>query len=125
VSYRKLKYLYTRIPSIDCKGLCHPSCTVVMAEKVETRRIRECTGSNPFNPSRILRKIQISIDEGSVEIPSCESLKNGRCSIYPFRPAICRLYGVAEGLECEFGCRPERYLTKEEAHQVLKDVRDL
>jgi hypothetical protein len=29
--------------------------------------------------------------------------KNKRCSIYPVRPVVCRLFGVAKGLECPNG----------------------
>lgn len=46
----------------------------------------------------------------------------GRCRAYGARPAICRLYGVTEGLPCEYGCVPERVMTDAEAREVLAAV---
>jgi hypothetical protein len=48
-----------------------------------------------------------------------------QCTVYEARPAICRLYGVAEGLECDFGCIPERYLTPDEVHVFFKALGEL
>ena len=111
--YRKLEELYKKIRPIECKGLCHPSCTIVPAAKAEIKRARDrMHGKNPFNPINAIRELEKS----SGKIPSCAALKENRCSIYTARPAICRLYGVAEGLECEFGCEPKNKLTRQEAN---------
>ncbi len=123
--YKKLLTVYSKIPTIDCKGLCHPSCTIVMAEKVEINRAREATGTNPFNHSRFVNKLEQNMDIDQSGIPDCKALKDGRCSIYQFRPTICRLYGVSEGLECQFGCVPKRYLTRDEARRILNEVGEL
>lgn len=118
----KLQALYAKIPPIECKGLCHPSCSIVPAAKIEIKRARErMGGKNPFNPIHTLR----ALEAGETKIPSCAALKDKRCSIYSVRPAICRLYGVAEGLECHFGCEPKRKLTRQEANALIREIEAL
>lgn len=120
--FSKLQTLYAKIPSIVCIGLCHPSCSIVPAAKIEIKRARKrLGGKNPFNPMRTLGAIEV----GETKIPSCGALKDKRCSIYSARPAICRLYGVAEGLECSFGCVPKKKLTKQEAHDLIREIEAL
>lgn len=119
--YKKLLAVYNKIPSIECKGLCHESCTIAPASKIEVKRVKEIfPGRSPFNYEGVLDKIKAEGD-----VPSCKALKGGRCSIYRYRPAICRLFGVAEGLECPFGCVPSKYLTREEARNILGEVEAL
>ena len=31
---------------------------------------------------------------------------HGRCTVYAARPMICRLWGVAQGMACPWGCQP-------------------
>lgn len=54
----------------------------------------------------------------------CHKLRNGRCTVYEDRPASCRLWGVVESMECPWGCRPEKMLTFEEGHEILRRVRE-
>lgn len=118
---KKLLSLYSKIPEIECKGLCHASCTIVPAAKIEIKRARErMKGKNPFNPLNALNTIK-----NDKCIPSCAALKNKRCSIYTARPAICRIYGVAEGLECEFGCKPKNKLSKKEVYAIIREIEAL
>lgn len=121
--YKKLEQLYKKIPQLECKGLCHESCTIIMASKIEIKRVKErLKGKNPFNPALYLNQMQ---EAETVKIPVCSMLKENRCSIYSIRPAICRMYGAAEGLECPFGCQPKRKLSPEEGRQLLKDIEAL
>lgn len=55
----------------------------------------------------------------------CKALKDEKCSIYSSRPAICRLYGVTETLECHFGCKPKEKLNKEEAYAIIREIERL
>ena len=119
---KKLEALYNKIPDIDCKGLCHPSCTIVPAAKIEIQRARgRMGGKNPFNPIAAIRDLKKEIPT----IPSCAALKDKKCSIYTARPAICRLYGVAEGLECPFGCVPKTKISKQEAYSIVREIEAL
>lgn len=122
--YRKLEALYREIPDIDCKGLCHESCTIIPAAKIEIKRARERTGGNPFNPAAYLKEMQQSLIE-TPKIPKCKSLSDGKCTMYNIRPAICRLYGVAEGLECHYGCKPKTQISKKNAHDLIRKVEAL
>lgn len=118
---RKLEQLYRKIPPIECTGDCHHSCTLIPAAKIEIKRARErMGGKNPFNPFHDIENL-----EKDMKIPSCGALKDKKCSIYYARPAICRLYGVAEGLECQFGCKPKKYLTKQEAFDLIREIEAL
>lgn len=121
--YRKLEALYSKIPNIKCKGLCHPSCTIVPAAKIEMKRARERMGKNPFNPIVASRKLQSLTD--TTKIPTCQALSEGRCSIYTIRPAICRIYGVAQGLDCHFGCKADKTMTKDEAYALIREIEAL
>lgn len=119
-NYKKLEKIYAKIPEIDCKGLCHPSCSIVPAAKIEIQRAKgRMGGKNPFSPL----SANIALESGS--IPSCAALKDKKCSIYTARPAICRLYGVAEKLECHFGCKPKKMLTQTEAYSIIREVEAL
>jgi len=119
-NYRKLEKLYAKIPEIECKGLCHPSCSIVPAAKIEIQRAKgRMGGKNPFSPVNA----KMASENGT--IPSCAALKDKRCSIYTARPAICRLYGVAEGLECHFGCVPKKKLSRQEANALIREIEQL
>lgn len=120
----KLNKLYAKIPDIECQGLCHQSCTIVPAATIEIKRARErMKGKNPFTPIGWL--IEMRDNPTNKKIPSCGALKEKKCSIYTVRPGICRLYGVAEGLECPFGCLPKSTLTKQEAINIIREIEAL
>ncbi len=118
--YTKLLSIYDKIPSIECKGLCHESCTIAPAAKIEIRRAKEAyAGVKLFSQSDVMNKMGNVLKS---EIPVCKMLKGGRCTIYRVRPAICRMYGVAKGLECEFGCVPNRYLSRDEVNAIFEEI---
>lgn len=119
---KKLQAIYKQIPDIECKGLCHQSCTIVPAAKIEIKRAKErMGGKNPFNPMYAVKGLREKVPV----VPSCIALKDKKCSIYLARPAICRLYGVAEGLECPFGCVPKKKITRQEAHDIIRKTEAL
>ena len=121
-SIEKLEALYRRIPNIDCKGLCHASCSIVPAEDLEIKRARKRMSSNPF----MISNKDFELAKTTGKIPSCGALKNNRCTIHSIRPAICRLYGSAEGIECTFGCQPKtQKLSRQEAYSIIREIRDI
>lgn len=116
----KLNRIYAKIPPIDCKGLCHPTCGIVPAAKIEIKRARDrMGGKNPFNP---IHQLTQAVKGGPT---SCAALKEGRCCIYTARPGVCRLYGVAEGLECAYCCEPKKKLSKQEAYAIIREIEAL
>jgi hypothetical protein len=105
----RLDALYERIPTLPCKGICFDSCGPIAMSNRERARIE--TG---------LRSVHVVQRNG---VSACSMLdQHGRCSCYDIRPAICRLWGVAEGMECPYGCKPERYLTRTEAMMILGEA---
>lgn len=114
----KLEALYKRIPKVDCQGLCYQSCTLIPAAPIEIKRAKDRLHYNPFQPLKDAMKIEIT-----KKIPVCKALKDNRCSIYHIRPAICRLYAAAEGLDCPFGCNAgDKILSKKEAYDLIKEI---
>lgn len=121
--YKKLLAIYSKIPSIACKGLCHETCTIAPSAKIEIRRAKEAyAGVKLFSQSDVMNKMGNVLES---EIPVCKMLKGGRCTIYRVRPAICRMYGVAKGLECMFGCVPDRCLSRDEANAIFEEIEEL
>lgn len=99
-----LEALYAELPSIECQGLCGDSCHFIGMTSLERERIRRTSGHD------------ITI----IDSP-CPALDfMGRCSTYPQRPMICRLWGIVENMPCHYGCKPSpRYLTYEEGKEFL------
>jgi Fe-S-cluster containining protein len=114
-----LEEIYARIPAIDCKGLCAKSCGPIMCAPQEAERLP--------GPHRLVRTPS---GFRAAEVPHtekrgrkrCVHLRNGRCQVYELRPAICRIWGVAESLPCPHGCVPERWLSDVEAGELLRLV---
>lgn len=117
--YRKLDKIYDTIPSLECKGFCHDSCTVIPTSKIETTRAIERLGYDPFNIEFNKPVTKVS------DIPRCGALKNNRCTMYDIRPAICRVYGVAQGLDCGFGCKPKQIMSRDKAHEIFRKIEEL
>jgi Fe-S-cluster containining protein len=100
---RRLDQVYAEIPRVNCRGLCHGACGVILMSPLEFRRL------------------SLAVLPRSISEP-CPALREGRCSSYERRPLICRLYGVAEGLPCEHGCVPERVLSDNDAGKLIERV---
>lgn len=93
------KRLYERIPRFECQ----PGCT-------------DCCGPVPFSK---WEWDQVE-DKRTATGVSCPYSQNGKCDIYAQRPLMCRLYGTVKGeLECPHGCRPEKFLSPEEAREIV------
>jgi len=110
-----LETIYAKLPNIQCRGLCREQCSIIPSSELEFRRMAE----RGFD----LREAGRSFMAGGG--PSrCAALSPlGTCRAYDVRPLICRLYGVAEGLECAHGCQPDRrLLTRDEVHALLYEA---
>ena len=58
----------------------------------------------------------------------CSALgPDGLCTQYELRPLICRLFGTMQHpfMKCEHGCKPERWVSGEEAAQMFDEVQEL
>jgi hypothetical protein len=102
----RVKRVYQLLPSLECKGLCAECCGPIAMTELEYKNLRELSGGD------------LSVDEHL----TCSLLHDGRCSQYADRPGVCRLWGVSENMPCEFGCKPDRYLTRQEGNEFLASV---
>lgn len=112
---QQLKDIYSRLPALNCAGLCHGSCGPIALSALEAKRA--------YKAGNVLLGLKFLRPDATLLQP-CKALdqETKLCTIYDVRPLICRLYGMAEGLRCEHGCVPEREVTKEEARALLQEV---
>ncbi|HSX22873.1 MAG TPA: hypothetical protein VLE97_08890 [Gaiellaceae bacterium] len=117
---RVLREIYAGIPEVHCQGLCVAQCSTVPVAPIELDALERAAG-RPLNRS--------ASDLGFTMLgeiaASCELLVLGRCTAYAARPAICRVFGAAEGIRCPHGCEPDRVMTNEEAASVFAAVEAL
>ena len=119
-----IKKIYAQIPFINCKGKCHNACTLIEMSDYEKSMIVERVGYDPFiTPEKVEEKIKAKTL--THDCLSCPLLKNKRCSIYDIRPLICRLFGVAKGLRCPYGCKPKKWLSDVRAKNLIKKAMEL
>lgn len=114
--FNSLEQIYAIVPEAHCQGLCTDYCGPVMGSRVELSNAL-VAGVDLMMPARRM----LALKSADVPIPSCPALVDGRCSIYDVRPLICRLWGVSEALRCEYGCTPDRLLTRDEAGWLIKE----
>lgn len=103
--------VYAMVPKIACQGKCQEACGPIDGSDIEREYFEKRTGQ-PFPDA-------LKVLESREHRCPMLSAATGRCNVYQHRPLICRLWGVAEGMPCPFGCRPERILTDREAHRML------
>lgn len=115
--FTSLEQIYAVIPDVGCKGLCHEACGPIMATEKEVKRARDA-GVDILAPARRILELRAV----TAEIAVCPALVERRCSIYDVRPLICRIYGATRSLQCEFGCRPQRWLTERESAYLVQQA---
>jgi Fe-S-cluster containining protein len=112
----ELDALYAQLPAVQCKGACHPSCTIVLATELERQRIQD-SGATIDHPDTAL---------AGGRIPPCPALGPlNNCTIYSIRPATCRAYGAAPGLRCPYGCTADRPITDTEVTRIMARIEQL
>lgn len=102
--------VWAEIPDVHCKGLCAETCGPIDCSRSERRLLRD-------RGIRLRALPLLSVEIG--DIYTCPALVDGRCSVYDVRPTICRIWGAVESMPCEFGCKPDQYLTDDEARATL------
>jgi len=104
----ELEQLYATLPKIACKQKCQAFCGLIEMTSLEYQRIINRTG----------RELTYIVD---LTCP-CLDKKSGLCKVHDIRPAICRIFGLAEDFKCPHGCVPDRWLTHDEAMAFFKKV---
>lgn len=105
--------VYRRIPMVECRGLCVDSCGPISMSKAEDARLRELGVAIPPMVDALA-----AIDDGMDYY--CPALRDGKCSVYEDRPAICRLWGATESMPCPHGCTPAGALTRAASRKLLR-----
>lgn len=108
-----LTLIYASVPRIACRGKCQSSCGPIAAHPREIEHFEATTGAKFPDAVKMLRS-------GRLDCPHLNAV--GQCSVYQNRPLICRLWGVAEGMPCPWGCVPERVLPDAEAGELLRQT---
>ena len=93
--FNRLDHIYSRIPTMDCHH-CHVCCGPIIWFEPEEMRIRL------YLEQHDMPYIQWDNEEFKKHHMHCPYLSDDGCRIYPVRPLVCRLQGVAEGLECPY-----------------------
>lgn len=87
------------LPKMRCDDNCGECCSVVACSKPEYDRVIEYARANGIEP----------LKQGV----SCPWYQGGQCAVHPARPAVCRLYGHTESMECPRGYNVNIPLTVE------------
>lgn len=103
--------LLKAVPAFTCKEGCSDCCGMVPMSRLEWKRIQERTG------------LKSQFDENG----HCALLKDGKCSVYDIRPAVCRIFGTSEHprLTCPHGCRSEQLLSITQTNKLTDASREL
>jgi Fe-S-cluster containining protein len=121
---RRLERLYAKIPSFTCKEHCSECCGLIRWFDLEDRNIRNYLREHgmDYRSQNItfadLAKYVMDGDDSGI---TCPYVENDRCTIYPARPLICRLQGLADKLPCPH-VKPERILSKDEIDELFREM---
>ena len=121
--YSKVDELYARIPHLECKGLCHEVCGIIVMSDVEIERIKAYDGRpvDWWAAIAMARRYQ-----PRAEKQYCPKLTaDKKCSVYSVRPFICRAWGTLKSLACPHGCQPDRWMTDAEFDEIKKELADM
>ena len=119
-----LEHIYNNLPVLECKGDCFDSCGPIQVAEAERRNILRFCKSNNIKfkafPKVNVRNLIQDLQNGNCR--TCPYLQNNKCTIYPVRPLICRLYGMTEKLMCEHGCMEEPAVSYELSVKLLNEI---
>lgn len=91
------------IPKHNCKN-CGKCCGPVIINVKEYKEIQQYVEEN-----------KPKYNKNPLDDITCKFRVDNKCSIYSVRPTVCRLYGVAQGLNCNNGntyqINGERYIS--------------
>lgn len=126
--------LYAQLPALECKGLCHDSCTAIDASELERERLRERGVELSQEPAAQ----QLVRYRRTGEVPRCPALGPlNTCTVYDVRPFVCRAFGLVydpdvlpgdarrQVMMCDHGCVPDGVITTAELHRILADIERL
>jgi len=86
---KRLPVLKPEFPPMRCDDGCGDCCGPVPATAAEFQRVLAYIRERDIKPK----------DQGI----TCPLYLDGKCSVYPVRPLICRAFGHVEGMVCSRG----------------------
>jgi hypothetical protein len=121
---KKLDALYAKLPTINCKGLCWTSCGPIDMSIAERKRITDLGVTIPkFTEEAAARWAN------NEHVDLCPAFSMGAvdgahpgCTVYEARPTVCRIWGVTESMQCEWGCEATGTLSNLQAFQLLAEA---
>jgi Fe-S-cluster containining protein len=86
-----LRDLYDQLPKLQCRGLCHDSCTIIDVSELEREQLAERGVELPDTPAPVL----LARARRTGNFPRCPALTSfNTCKAYDVRPFICRAFGI-------------------------------
>lgn len=116
--------LYATLPALPCQQKCQACCCTFGMSRLELRRIEQRVGSLKTTRHNVFDDVHgrsMGVHQ-TLKCNVCPMLKDGLCSVYDIRPAICRLWGLSERMKCPYGCKPERVLSPEEVFNFMTAI---
>jgi len=111
----RLEAIYAKLPTIECKGLCHGCCGPIAMTRLEWKRIKSTVGKSD-------KEIGPLKGEQGLTCPLLSD--DHKCLVYQVRPLICRLWGLVKEMKCPHGCEPSRWLPDPEARAIIKEMEE-
>lgn len=113
---RRLKSLYNALPKVDipCPSGCVECCTTPFVPWSELEVESLCNATE---------KLPELLENGT-----CNFAIDGKCSVYEYRPFMCRLFGLSDTKgfhHCEKGLRTTHPLSTEKVYELLDRYRKL
>jgi Fe-S-cluster containining protein len=121
---KRIDALLADVPPILCLAGCSDCCGPIAMTRLEKTRICQRIGQSPkWLRNAMLKTFNDVVAKGDSG-GSCPLLKDGRCSVYDIRPAICRVFGSSDGkyLTCPHGCSPETPWTESHTFAVMNQI---
>ena len=121
----ELEEIYSGIPGIHCADDCGECCGLMSMSELEERRVKRFLKENHIEVQFYNDPLDVTYVKALRGENRCYFLdERRRCLVYPVRPIICRLYGVAENMKCPYAS-PGEYLTEGEALNLIREVKKI
>lgn len=121
---KRIDALLSSVPPMRCLEGCSSCCGPVAMTRLEESRICRSIGQSPKWLRQAMLKTFNDVVAKGDSGGSCPLLKDGRCSVYDIRPAVCRVFGSSDDklLICPHGCASKNPWTKAHTSAVMDQV---
>lgn len=110
-----LEKIYSELPKLQCLGKCQSGCGPIPMAPAEEAVFR--------SHQKLIPNPELMLKSGQLDCPHLGLL--GQCNVYDIRPLICRIYGLVKKMACQYGCKPEYWLTDEQAYSLINRAKAL